>query len=238
MSAKRITRKQMKKDEFVSTVSKMAMYVEEHWKPFVYGAGALVVLILIIFLSVVYMQHREEKLKQALNKGIEYFHAPITGGSEELAVIAGPSFTTEKERYEEALKIFQEILEDAPRSKVSSLALYYSGLSHFHLEMHQEAAADLEKFLERANETLLRDVAQSALAQAYFKQENYDGSATIWSEIAEDQTSLYPRSDALLHLAETKNAQGNKEEALKIYKKIVEEFPGTTAAMTASNFIS
>lgn len=239
MSAKRrITRKQMKKDEFVSTVSKITVYVEEHWKAFTYGAGALAAVILIVFLSVVYMQHREEKLKQTLNRGIEYFHAPIAGESEQTTASILPSFKTEKERCEEALKIFKEILTDAPRSKVAPLALYYSGLSHFHLEMYKEAATDLEKFLEQAEGTLLRDVARSSLAQAYFKEKNYESSAKIWSELAEDQTALYPRADALLHLAEVKVAQGSREEALEIYKKIIDEFPGTVAAMEASNFIS
>lgn len=239
MSAKRrITRKQMKKDEFVSTVSKLTIYVEEHWKAFTYGLGALAAVVLVIFVSITYMQYREQKLKQTLNRGIEYFHSPIAGESEQTVLAIGPSFETEKEKLEEALKIFQEIIDDAPRSNVAPLALYYSGLSHFHLEMYEQAALDLEKFLEQGEETLLRDVARSSLAQAYFKQENYEASAKVWSELAEDQTALYPRAEALLHLAEVKAASGNTEEALEIYKKIVDEYPGTVAAMEASNIIS
>jgi TolA-binding protein len=228
----------MKKDEFVSTVSKLTLYVEEHWKAFTYGLGALAAIILLVFISVVYMQHREEKLKQTLNRGMEYFRTPIAGESDQTVASIGPSFETEKEKLEEALKIFQELIDDAPRSKVAPLALYYSGLSHFQLEMYEDAARDLEKFLEQAEETLLRDVARSSLAQAYFKQKNYEASAKVWSELAEDQTALYPRAEALLHLAEAKSALGNTEEALEIYRKIIDEFPGTVAAMEASNIIS
>ncbi len=238
MSARRITRKQMKKDEFVSTVSKIAMYIEEHWQLFAYGIGAIAVNILIIFSTVYYLNYKEENLVRVLNQGIEYFHAPISVESDQNIASIEPTFKTEKERYQEALKIFQQILEEAPRSRVAALALYYSGLSHFHLEMYPEASKDLEEFIAQAEETLLRDVARSSLAQAYSRGDNYEASARVWSELAEDQTSLYPQADALLHLAEAKAAQGKTEEAMDIYKRIVNEFPGTMAAMEARNFIS
>lgn len=238
MGARRITRKQMKKDEFISTVSKMGTYIEEHWKLFAYGVGAIVVVSIAVFLTITYLQHREEKLKKTLNQGIEYFHAPISQESDPDIAPTKLAFKTKEERYQEALKIFQQILDDAPRSRVAPLALYYSGLSHFHLEMYHEASTDLEKFIEKAEETLLRDVARSTLARAYFKENNYEASSKAWSELAEDQTSLYPRAEALLHLAEAKAAQGMAKEAMEIYKKIVNEFPGTAAAMEARNFIS
>lgn len=238
MSARRITRKQMKKDEFVSTVTKMVFFVEEHWKPFAYGAWAIAMIALGVFSTIFYSQYREEKLKQALNKGIEYFHASISEEPNLNIYSEQPSFQTEKEKYREALKVFRKILEEDPHSSVASLALYYSGLSHFHLEKYHDASIDLERFIKQAEDTLLKDIARSSLAQAYFKEKDYEASIRVWSELAEDETSLYPRADALLHLAEAKDALGEKKEAMEIYKRITEEFPGTTAATEALKILS
>src|SRR5437660_3740434 len=92
----------------------------------------------------------------------------------------------------------------------------------------QEAEAAQEKFIDVAAAPLLADIARAQIAEIHAKRGDLDGAAKMFSEIAENKTSAYPRDWALYYLAGTQEKQGKKDEAARTYAIIVKEFPTST----------
>ena len=233
MGRHRIARKQMKKDEFVSTVTTMSMFVEEHWKYFVTGAAVVAGIAIIIYLVVFYSNYRNEKASIILNAGIEYFHAPVSPGPDAKIAPSVRTFATDDEKYREALKNFEVVLNSYGRTKAGHLALYYSGLCLMDLGNYDEATRRLEEFITTGGEPFIQDIARSALAQCYFQKKDFEASAKMWKQISEESQTLFPRDEALLNLARSVESQGKIPEAMEIYRKITMEYPGTKTSQEA-----
>ncbi len=234
MGKHRITRKQMKKDEFVSTVTKMTMYVEEHWKFFAIGAAVIAGIALISYLLVFYSNYRSQKASDLLNVGIEYFHAPVAPGPDAKIAPSVRTFATNDEKFEEALKKFEVLLDSYSNTKAGRLALYYSGLCQMNLGRYDEASKRLEDFIGAKGDPFIMDIARSALARCYDQKKEFEASAQMWKQLAESKQTLFPRDEALLKLAESLESQGKSTDAMEIYKRITQEYPGTRSAIEAS----
>ncbi|MEW5807500.1 MAG: tetratricopeptide repeat protein [Acidobacteriota bacterium] len=235
MGKHRITRKQMKKDEFVSAVTRASMYVEGNWKPIAYGAGIVAIIAILAYLIVFYSGYRDERASEIFNKGLQKLHAPVNPGPDAKLPASALRFPTEEEKNREALKSFDTVVNSYGRSKSASIALYYSGLCHMNLGNYDEAISRLEKFIKKETGLLLIDLAKSSLARSYFLKKDFETSARIWKELTEDNQTLYPKADALLNLAKSMEFQGKVLEAKEIYRRIAMEFPGTSSYQEAAN---
>ena len=233
MGKHRITRKQMKKDEFVSTVTKMSMFVEEHWKYFTFGASVVAVIALITYLTFFYMSYRNEKASVLLNTAIEYFHAPVNPGPDAKIPVSVRTFATDDERCREALKNFEVVLNRYGSTKSGHLALYYSGLCLMNLGNYDEASRRLEEFMRSGSDPFITDIARTALAQCYFQKKDFSSAEKIWKEISERSSTLFPKDEALLNLAKSYESQGKIPEAMQIYKRIAQEYPDSPSSQEA-----
>ncbi len=234
MGKHRITRKQMKKDEFVSTVTKMTIFVEEHWKYFAISAAVIAGIALISYLLVFYSNYRSQKASDLLNVGIEYFHAPVAPGPDAKIPSSVRTFATDEEKFAEALNKFEVILDTYSRTKAGRLALYYSGLCQMNLGRYDEASKRLEGFIAAKGDPFIMDIARSALARCYDQKKKFEASAQLWKQLAENSQTLFPRDEALLKLAESYESQGKNMEAKETYRKITQDYPGTRSALEAS----
>lgn len=200
---KRIKRKQLKGDEFVSTVNKIVRFVKERTKELV----ALVVLIaalLLIFAGLKFVTGENRKKESRLLTQILNLHADLNNNPGNVA----------------------QLEELAGDGKFSRLA--YLLLATYYVENgdRDKAQGYLEKMPESRKDTIYYQ-AQDLLAQIHFKRKNYDKAIEIYKKIEDEDPKDHSMDVILFHRAEVHEEKGEFEEALALYKKVQEEFSQT-----------
>ena len=197
---KRKKRKQLKEDEFVSTINKIVRFIKERTKELV----ALVVLIaavLLIFAGLKFITGENRKKESRLLTQILNLHADLNDNPENVA----------------------QLEELAGDGKFSRLA--YLLLATYYMENGESDKAQgyLEKMPESRKDTLYYQ-AQDLLAQIHFKSKDYDKAIEIYKKIEEEDPKDHSMDVILFHRAEVHEEKGEFEEALALYKKVQEEF--------------
>jgi predicted negative regulator of RcsB-dependent stress response len=207
---KRIVRKQLKEDEFISTVNKIALFVKERSKEISIIAAAAVALVLI-YVGIKAIQ--AHKINQESR-------------------ILGQIFKIESELKDNPEKI--EDLENlAGTGKYARLG--YIKAASFWIEKGElDKAVDALNKVPSGKKDLLYYQSQDLKAQAFFKLKKYDDAVQIYQELESDKDLKLSLDIVLFHKAEILEEQGNTEEALALYKKVQEDFPQTYFGFDAS----
>jgi predicted negative regulator of RcsB-dependent stress response len=210
---KRIKRKQLKEDEFVSTVNKIFRFVKERTKELV----ALVVLLaalLLIIAGLKFVTGENRKKESRLLTQILNLHADLDNNPENVAQL-------------------EELAGDGKFSRLAYLLLATYCVENGD---YDKAQSYLEKMPENRKDTFYYQ-AQDLLAQIYFKRKNYDEAIEIYKKIEDDDPKDHSLDVILFHRAEVHEEKGEFEEALALYKKVQEGFSQTFYGFDAAQKI-
>src|SRR3954465_13296622 len=94
----RLTRKDMKRDEFTAVVGRGVEYAETHVRTLVYAVGGLLLLLALAVGIYYYRTGQKEKDGQALAGGMRVYHAPVTAAGAKPNAPDEPSFPTDADR--------------------------------------------------------------------------------------------------------------------------------------------
>lgn len=200
----RITRKEMKRNEMVETVGTVVEYTRDHTRTLLWGAIAVVALLLAVGAFFVWRGQRGAGAANALAAAME---AQADGDE-----------ATARER-------FREIVDEFPRSGAADAARLY--LARFAVaEADNETARELWKAAVRqSGDTVLGQQARLNLWEL-------DRSSGRHAELAEEIRGLLGKEDAglsqdqlLYQLALTLEEAGDDVEARDTYLRIVDEYP-------------
>jgi len=200
---KRIKRKQLKKDEFVSTVNKIVRFVKERTRRLV-AFLVLIAVLLLIFVGLKFVTRENRKKESRVLTQILNLHAELNNNPGNIAQL-------------------EELAGDGKFSRLAYLLLATYCVENGD---HDKAQSYLEKMPERRKDILYYQ-AKDLLAQIYFKRKNYDKAIEIYKKIEDENPNDYSLDVIFFHRAEVHEEKGEFEEALVLYKKIQEEFPQT-----------
>ncbi len=210
---KRIKRKQLKEDEFVSTVNKIFRFFKGGTKELV----VLIVLIaalLLIFAGLKFVTGENRKKESRLLTQILNLQADLNNNPENVAQL-------------------EELAGDGKFSRLAYLLLATYCVDNGD---YDKAQGYLEKMPESRKDTLYYQ-AQDLLAQIHFKRKNYDKAIEIYKKIEDENPKDYSLDIILFHRAEVHEGKGEFEEALALYKKVQEEFSQTFYGFDAAQKI-
>ena len=230
MAARRITRKEMKRDEFVTAMGRFSYWMEDHVREVLVLGGVVVAAILGGLLLAQYMEQREQKASAMLGRGIDILHTAPGG-----AAGAPNSYPTEQAKLEAVVSQMDSILQTYPRSKSGRLALYYRGVSLQQLGRTDDALKALGDFLDDNSDSYAAPMARAAMAHAYEIKGEADKALAIYDELARAESSTYPAAAALADKARCLESLNRKDEARKAYEQIVREFPDSDFARDAQD---
>ncbi|MFQ6082667.1 MAG: tol-pal system YbgF family protein [Candidatus Aminicenantia bacterium] len=207
---RRITRKQLKQDEFMTTFTRLARFIQENSKEII-ALGVIILIGMLIFVG--YSVYRVQKVKKQ---------------SEIAAQIL--KLSSQLNRDPEYVKKMSELSSSEGISRSAHIFL-----TSFYIEKGEieKAEKQLENISSRPKDIFYYQ-AQNLRAEIYFLQGKYDEALKILKEIEEENPADYILDPVLYKIAQCYEKLGQKNEALVYYQRLQDEFPQSSYAFESS----
>ena len=235
---KRIERHNLKENEFARSVTRARQVLAERRRSLMLGVVVLVLLIAALAGFTAWRGSREAHANGLLASALAVAEAPVIPpappepGSEPPLPRAG-TFQTEQARMEAALPKFMETAEKFPNTDAGIAARYHAAGILNALGRHAEAEQRYQEVISKAGSSIYSRTARLGLAEAQTAQGKYDNAITIYTELSRDTNAQIPLDGVLMQLGRTYARAGRKEDAVRSFTRIVEEFPQSVYAAEA-----
>jgi hypothetical protein len=219
---RRLTRKQIKQDQFVSLVDRAAHWMGQNWRQASIGLGGAIALAVVYWGATALITARGYAAAAALTKALATYNAPVGSSAPATAKI---KFGTDTERLDAA---------DAAFKAVSSKYWLTAQARHAKLYVARIAAdrGDTETAVRLLGELASRRTSNAIVRLATLdlirlrvaKGEGQQLVAEL-EEMVSGKDPRLPRDVALFELARMWEKEGKAAEAAKLYRKLIEDFP-------------
>lgn len=212
--ARDLTRKQLKKDEFVEAAFNIEQWVEDNWRKLAVWVGAAVGLAVVVIAVLWWNDSRNERANVRLAAGLEEFR--------EAASRPDGSF-------DEALPALEESQHGG--GTVGWLGGYYRAAALIRSGDPQQASGVLADLLGSAPAPELEQAARAMSARAAVEAGRVDDAVVELRALAEGGGAYAPL--ALLTLGNLLGEQGKLAEAAEAYRTLIREYPQDSLAQEA-----
>lgn len=200
---KRKVRKKLKEDEFVSTMTRIYLYVKNQTQYILIGVIVLIVAAGLI-LGAKAIKNQSLKKESAKLGQILKISSELTQNPERL----------------------KELEELAGKGKFSRVAYLELASYWFYKEDYEKVLDYLEK-IPGGEKDIFFYQARNLLAETYYHKKEYDKAFEIYKQIENENPKDFPLDLVLLKQAEILEERGNKDKALEIYRRIQEDYAQT-----------
>jgi len=211
---KRVMRKRLKEDEFVSTLTKIFDFAKKRSRELMLGAAVLAIILLAILVSNT-IKAQSVKRDSRLLADILEISSQLKENPDKVAGL-------------EAL---------AGNGKFARIA--YLKLASYWIEQGDSGKA--KSYLENVPDNR-KDItyyqAQDMLAQIFIRDEEYDRAIAIYKTIEEQDRKDYALDAVLFHMAEAHEGKGELDKALELYKRVQDEYSQTFYGYDASRKVT
>jgi tetratricopeptide (TPR) repeat protein len=219
----RLTRKELKKDPFLSVYyDDFVEFATKHY-PTILGAVVVAVLAgVAVYAWRGYKQRENLAANMLLGAALDTFHSPVGSAGEQASLPGTETFSVPKDKYQAALKQFTEIYTKFPGQEAGAIAFYHIGLCQERLGENAAAV----KTLEQASHTghpAIDSLARFALANELATTGKLGDAQRIYEKLASHPTVAVPAPTALLALADADRAAA-PAAARQIYERLAKEY--------------
>ena len=137
----------------------------------------------------------------------------------------GPSFPTEREKYEATAAKFKAVADQYPSSDAGLFARYREAATQMALGNTKEAAAAYQQVIDRADNGLYGQMARLGLAEVQAREGQFDNAINTYKGLADNKDGPLPVDGILMQLGRTYLEAGKSTEAQQTFNRVVEEFP-------------
>ncbi len=212
----KISRKELKRDEFASEVSKTYEFVQQQREKLIrFGIAAAAVA--VVGLGIYFLfQYRQTRAGDELAHAMRVFYSPPK--QEGVPTEPGMSFAEDKARYTQAEKEFAAVANKYSWLRQGRVARYYLGVTRKQLGKTEGALRDLKAVADK-QDSQLSGLARFALAELYAETGRLTEAEKLYRELANRPNETISREMALLSLAEQISVK-KPSEAEKIYQEL------------------
>ena len=227
MAMAKITKKDMKQDEFIEGVFDFGEWLEVHWKRVAIGT-AVAVAVVVLFVAWNAMRERSsQEANRLLASGIDAF-----------SPAAGADGQTPAPRYTEALALFEQAATSGGSQSIGDVARLFRARTLIALSRSSEAVPVLEGLVTGRDKGLDAE-ARVMLAEASEAAGNPERAAKLLEELASPAKGApYPQDAALLLLGGLRDRQGKTEDAKRVYADLLARYPQSPFAADAKKRIA
>ena len=235
MSAARITRKEIKRDDLAAGLTGLSVAIQKHAR----SVGIAVVAIAVLGLAVAggFWYSRGQAAAAQTKLGAVY--KALSGSVTEEGVPAGETavYATRRQKYEEVGRLAQIVIDQHPSSNGAKWAAYYLAVSRKELGDHTGALAALDP-IASGGADLLASSARFMQGQVKEAAGDLPGALESYKGLVDAAPEGFPVEMAMMSQARILEGQGKAEEAKEIYKRITQEHPDSPFSRDASQKLS
>jgi TolA-binding protein len=243
---KRSERHHLKENEFAMSVGRLRETVGERRREITFAIAAILVLLVAVVSYTMWRGYANAKSREMLAAAMAVQDAPVVPpapppapGTTAPANANAPTptppgaFPSERARLEAALPKFLAAAEAYPSSDAGIAARYHAASTLLALGRTNEAIQRFRDVIDRGAKGLYADMARLGLADAQAQAKQYDAAIAGYREFTSRSDTQVPLDAVLMELGRTYAQAGKPAEALKIYQRIVDEFPQSAYAPLA-----
>ncbi len=219
----RLTRHELKQDEFRETLDQLEQYLKAHLKEILTVAILVIVVVGLAGGLKYYLDQQEANANVDLASALRTFQAYVGTATPGTLGAESETFSTAAEKYQKAREQFNAIVlkyRMFPRPKAVSIALYHVGICESLLGNSAAAINTLQE-ASRDRDREIATLAQFALAGEFLKTGKTQEAVKIYQNLADHPSLAVPKASALLALADAlKDSQPG--QARQLYDQIRE----------------
>ncbi len=203
------------------TLTQTEQFLEENYKPMLYGLIGLVVLVGIFWLGRMYLNNQNKEAQSQMFMAEQYFsqdsmRLALYGNGNDLGFI--------------------DIAKDYKITKSGKLANFYAGTCLIHLGEFEQAIEYLEKY--SISDEILAPEAKGLIGDANVELGNTDKGIKMYLEAAELAGNSFHSPIYLLKAGALYETDGNYKEALTTYEKILNKYPDSNEGKSIDKYIA
>jgi hypothetical protein len=232
---RRELKKQIKQDELVTGVERVARWLGAH-----HGEARTAAIVLVLLAAGTagfsyWRSHRAEEAEREFGAALEVFEAPVRGELPDGAALPpGPIYPSAAEKYRKAMAAFDGVERRFGSTHLGLRARYYSALCRVETGDFKEAERLLGDVAGRKQGRAIEPaLARLALAGLHRRSGQKDKAVEAYRQIAEDPGWPLPKDHVLMSLASTLEEAARASEARRSYQRVVDEFPGSVYSAEA-----
>jgi tetratricopeptide (TPR) repeat protein len=219
---RRLTRKQIKQDQFVSLVDRGAHWMGQNWRQAALGLGGAVALAVLYWGVSLLVAARGEAAATALSRALDTYNAPVGAAAKADATLR---FATDTERLDAADAAFKAVSSKfwlTPPARYAKL--YIARIAADRGDTATAARLLGELASRRSSSPIVRLATLDLVRLRIAKGEGQQLAGDLEAMVAGKDPRL-PRDLALFELAQMWEREGKPAEAAELYRKLVEDFP-------------
>jgi tetratricopeptide (TPR) repeat protein len=221
----RLTRHQLKQDEFRETFDRFEEYLKQNYQSIVTVAILMIAVVGLAGGLKYYINHQEAEANTDLGAALKTFRAYVGTAAPGTLEPDAETFPTAQAKYKKALDQFTAITQKYrmyPQPKAVAIARYQVGICQALLGDHAAALKTLQE-AGRVRDREIASLAQLALAGELVKSGKLPEAAKICQELADRPTLSVPKATALLALGDAYRAS-QPARARQIYEQVQKQF--------------
>lgn len=221
--SERLSRQEMKRDEFREAVGKAVDYAGSHARLLVIGAVAVVVVALAGVGVYTWLEAREADAALALNQAIEVYGAPVDEADPQPEA-DDPTFASEDARRAAARDRFQQVYDQYGGTDPGRVALVYLGRIALAEGDPGTARDHWRTFLDQTGDHLVAGEVRLNLVHLERHQGQLEQVAQELEDMLDAREPVLPGDVVLFELGETYEEMGREQDALNAYQRLVQEY--------------
>lgn len=232
-------RHKLKENEFARSMAHARAVMEQRRGDVTKIAVAVIALLLMVGGYAWWRSAREAAANKALADALAVYEMqvvpipPPAPGSPPPVPQPG-TFPTEQDKLAAALPKFLEAANAHPNTSAGIAARFHAAAILAAQGKPAEAEERYKEVIDKAgSSSIYSRTAKLGMAEAQTAQGKHDSAIAIYSELSRDTTSTLPLDSVLLHLGRAYARAGKREEAVRSFTRVVDEFPQSAYAADA-----
>jgi TolA-binding protein len=231
-------RHKLKENELATTVAHARATLESRRRDLIWGLIVVIALLASVAAYAGWQRSRNGRANELLAAALAVYQSPVVPLAAPAPGSPAPvqqpgTFLTETAKLEASLPKFLDAAEKFPSTDPGVAARYHAAGILATLGRYPEAEQRYQEVLSRAGSTIYARTARLGLADAQVAQDKFDSAIAIYTEMSRDTNSQMPVDGVLMQLGRACLKAGRKEEAVRAFTRVKDEFPESMYAEDA-----
>jgi predicted negative regulator of RcsB-dependent stress response len=234
----RLTRKEIKRDDFAAAVGRSVEYAESHVRTILYAVGGVLAVGAAAVAIYFFFGSRQKGAGEALAEAMKVYQAPVTATGAKPNDPGAPSFPTEVARRARAKELLEKVRDGYGMTAAADIAgLYLAQIAA--AEGRLDDARELwSDFVDEHGGSMLGGEARLNLIDLDRKQGKAEQVVQELNAMLDQGDSPLPQDVILSELGRTLEQVGRPGEAVQFYQRILDEFPQSPYRQEAQQKVS